>query len=156
MVFTPDLDVWRKIYLNQLGGLCESPQVQEIRDYYTDLLTVNHVLQILGHEFAHHIDLFEEGEYERGIWFEEGMAEYISRHYFLTGEEFRREEKINRLLVQILTPRYGNHSLEDFGRETYAGDYASIFFEYWRSFLAVAELAEACGGDIHSIFRMRE
>lgn len=156
VVFTPDLDVWRNIYLHQLDGLPESPEVREIRDYYTQMLTQNHVLQILGHEFAHHIDLFEDSDNERGIWFEEGMAEYISRRYFLTGEEFRREAEINRLLVKLQKSRYGNHSLEDFGRETYAGDYASVFFEYWRSFLAVSKLVEACGGDIRRTFIMRE
>lgn len=156
VVFTPDLDVWRNIYLHQLDGLPESPEVREIRDYYTQMLTQNHVLQILGHEFAHHIDLFEDSDDERGIWFEEGMAEYISRRYFLTAEEFCREEEINSQLVQLLTPRYGNHSLEEFGKETYKGDYASIFFEYWRSFLAVSKLAEDCGRDVRGMFKKRE
>lgn len=156
VVFTPDMEAWQDIYLRQLDGLPDSPEVQVIRDYYTHMLTQNHVLQILGHEFAHHIDLFEDSDDEQGIWFEEGMAEYISRRYFLTEEEFRREAEINRHLVRLHKPRYGNHSLEDFGRETYAGDYASIFFEYWRSFLAVSELVEVCGGDIHRTFRMRE
>ena len=156
VMFTPDMESWQDIYLRQLDGLPDSPEVGEIRDYYTNRLTEDNVLQILGHELAHHIELFEEGEYERGIWFEEGMAEYISRRYFLTGEEFRREAEINRLLVKLQKSRYGNHSLEEFGRETYAGDYASVFFEYWRSFLAVSKLVEACGGDIRRTFIMRE
>lgn len=155
VVFTPDLDVWQDIYLCQLDELEERAEVREIQNYYGQCLTENHVLQILGHELAHHINLFEDGDYESGIWFEEGMAEYISRRYFLTEEEYEHEVRINCQLVQLLKTRYGNHSLEEFGKETYLGDYASIFFEYWRSFLAVSELVAACGGDIHAVFQGR-
>lgn len=156
VVVTPDFDVWRDIYLRQLDGLEENSAVREIRSYYSHCLTQNHVLQILGHELAHHINLFEDSDYESGIWFEEGMAEFISRQYFLTEEQFAQEAEINLQLVQLHMSRYGNHSLEEFGKETYQGDYASIFFEYWRSFLAVSELVADCGGDIRAVFRTRE
>lgn len=49
--------------------------------------------------------------------------------------------------------RHGNHSLENFGLSTYEGDYASIFFEYWRSFLAIKKIAEDYNGDIQAVFR---
>lgn len=151
-VFCPDPEVWREIYLHQLDGQDNT----EIRKYYDTKLTENHVLQILGHEFVHHSELFSDGfdtDYESGIWFEVGMCEYISRRYFLTEEEFNEEAHINELLVGMFRERYGTHSLEQFGLTTYQGDYASIFFEYWRSFLAVKKIVEQHGGDIAAVFR---
>lgn len=152
VVMTPDREAWREIYLRQLDGL---DGAEDIRDYYEKELTYAHVLQILGHELAHHSELFRD-EFvdggEAGIWFEEGMVEYISRRYFLTPAQFRQEAEINRKLVDLLTPRYGNHSLEEFGQETYRGDHASIFFEYWRSFLAVDKIVESHGGDVSAVF----
>lgn len=81
------------------------------------------------------------------------MCEYISRKFFLTEEEFREEAKINALLAEQFRSKYGNHPLEDFGRETYQNDYASIFFEYWRSFLAVQQIIRNHNGDISAVFR---
>lgn len=151
-VFCPDLSVWREIYLRQL----DHAEIPAVRNYYTNQLTRNHILQILGHEFVHHSELFLDGfdsNYESGIWFEEGMCEYISRKFFLTEEEFREEAKINALLAEQFRRKYGNHSLEDFDRETYQNDYASIFFEYWRSFLAVQQIIQDHNGDISAVFR---
>lgn len=151
-VFCPSLDVWKNLYLRQLQQ-CQS---EEVRRYYEHALSENHVMQILGHEFVHHSDLFLDGfEVERdcGIWFEEGMCEYISRKYFLTDSEFDQEARTNAVLVSLLGNRYGTHSLEDFGSATYQGDYASIFFEYWRSFLAVQRVVAQFGGDIQAVFR---
>lgn len=151
-VFCPELDTWRNLYLCQLDSLNSS----EIREYYESELCENHILQILGHEFVHHSDWFLddfEEEQDCGIWFEEGMCEYISRKYFLTDSEFNQEARINALLVEQLTDRYGTHSLEDFGAAAYQGDYASIFFEYWRSFLAVQRIVDRCDGDIPAVFR---
>ena len=113
-------------------------------------------MQILGHEFVHHSELFMEdfdSDYDQGIWFEEGMCEYISRKYFLTAEEFQAEAEINTLLAAQFRNIYGNHSLEEFGQETYRNDYASIFYEYWRSFLAVQQIIDAHHGDISAVFR---
>lgn len=152
VVMTPDREVWRDIYLRQLEGINDCG---EIRHYYENELTEAHVLQILGHELAHHSELFlddfDSGG-ETGIWFEEGMAEYISRRYFLNDAQFQREAEINQKIVNLLMPRYGHHSLEEFGKETYSGDYASIFFEYWRSFLAVKKIVEAYDGDVMEAF----
>ena len=151
-VFCPDLSVWREIYLRQL----DHAEIPAVRNYYTNQLTRNHVLQILGHEFVHHSELFLDGfdsNYESGIWFEEGMCEYISRKFFLTEEEFQEEAKINALLAEQFRSKYGNHSLEDFGRETYQNDNASIFFEYWRSFLAVQQIIRNHNGDVSAVFR---
>ncbi len=158
VMFTPSLEVWKKIYLKQLAPLqkagVEESRLSLLRRYY-ETLGENHVMQILGHEFVHHSELFVDGfddDYEDGVWFEEGMAEYISRRYFLTEQEFAAEREANRVLVELLTPYYGGHPLEKFGLKTYAGDYASIFFEYWRSFLAVERLIQAHHGDIMAVF----
>lgn len=153
VIFCPEPDVWRHIWLKQLDGLT-GPAAGEIRTYYQTSVTDDRILSILGHELAHHSEFFLDGfddTREDGIWFEEGMAEYIGRSYFLTPEAFEEEARINRLLVELLQERYGRHSLEDFGAATYEGDFASIFFEYWRSFLAVAELVKQFGS-VESVF----
>lgn len=155
VVLTADLSAWRDIYLRQLEGLPDAPETREIRAYYETALNENHLLAILGHELAHHSELFLDGfdsGREAGVWFEEGMVEYIGRQYFLTEEEFDREARINRLLAALLESRYGGHSLENFGAKTYAGDYASIFFEYWRSFLAVERLT-VLFGSVKAVFQ---
>lgn len=148
-VFCPDLESWRSIYLRQLNG----HENTEVRKYYETALGENHVLQILGHEFVHHSELFLDNAYESSIWFEEGMCEYISRKYFLTDNEFEEAAWINALLVELYQQRYGNHALEAFGAATYEEDYASIFFAYWRSFLAVQKIVERFGGDVLEVFR---
>ena len=156
VVMTPDVEAWRGIYLKQLETLPESGAVEAIRAYYQTALSENNLLQILGHELAHHSELFLD-DFDSygsgGIWFEEGMVEYISRRYFLTAEEFAAEARVNRQLVALLQGRCGGHSLEEFGAATYQGDYAGIFFEYWRSFLAVADIVERFHGSVPEVFR---
>lgn len=148
-IFCPELQSWKKIYLQQLN----ETQYNEISAYYECKLTDNHVLQILGHEFVHHSDFFPEGEYTSGIWFEEGMCEYISRKYFLSEQEFEEAAHINALLVDRFREQYGEHSLEEFGSATYQRDYSGIFFEYWRSFLAVRRIIDQFDGDVLEVFR---
>lgn len=163
VVLCPDPAVWRGIYLRQLEPFAEDCRTDSgtaalcahIRAYYTNEIDQQHVLQILGHELAHHSRLFAEDFNAYGdsaIWFEEGMVEYISRRYFLPADAFEAEAEVNRQLVTLFQQKYGRHSLEDFGRATYAGNYASIFYEYWRSFLAVQALVEARGGDVQAVF----
>ena len=79
--------------------------------------------------------------------------EYISRSYFLTPEEFEQKTLIDQTLVDLLKQKYGEHSLEEFGAATYEGDYASIFFEYWRSFLAISKIVMDFDGNIPAVFR---
>lgn len=157
VVMTPGIDTWRGIYLKQLDSVVGSEQsVRQIRDYYNNALSQNNVMQILGHELAHHSGLFLDDFQtygSNGTWFEEGMVEYISRHYFLTQAEFEAEAHINQQLVVLLRNQYGDHSLEEFGKSTYKGDFASIFFEYWRSFLAIKQIIENHDGDIYAVFR---
>ena len=155
VMFCPDPDVWRDIWLRQLDGL-EGEAAEEIRAYYETSVNDGRLLSILGHELAHHIEMFpdfdDDDAREAGIWFEEGMVEYIGRRYFLTSEAFEEEARINRLLVNLLEPRYGGRPLEDFGASAYEGDYAGIFFEDWRSFLAVNELVSRFGS-VKAVFR---
>lgn len=152
-VFSPRLEEWKQIYLKQLTGC---PDAEQIASYYREELTENHLLQILGHEMVHHSALFLEGfdaDRSSGIWFEEGMCEYISRRYFLSPAQFEREAQVNEWLVQRLCSRYGAYPLEKFGADTYSEDLAGIFYWYWRSFLAVNRLVEAAGGDPMQVFR---
>ena len=151
IVMTPDLDTWRSIYLKQLDGV-PADSAGEIRSYYETGLNRCHILQILGHELAHHSSFFIDEAFDsgEGVWFEEGMAEYISRLWFLTDEEFQREKSINRLLVSLY--QGSQSSLNDFGASTYRESYAGIFRAYWKSFLAVDQIIEIHGGDIHRVF----
>lgn len=156
IIMTPDVDSWRCIYLRQLDSLEQNEQYLQLHDYYSNKLSENHTLQILGHELAHHSALFLEdfdSAVSDGIWFEEGMAEYISRRYFLTDEEYETEYQNNLTLVNLLGDKYGDHSLEEFGASTYDGDYASIFFEYWRSFLAIHQIVQNHNGDVKAVFK---
>ena len=149
VMFDPDLEGWRSIYLAQLDGLPDNPAVRRVRSHYEHGLGQNHVLHILGHELAHHSELFLDGpeDYFSGdIWFEEGMAEYIGRRYFLTDAEFEAQAEADRLLAGLLEPRYGGHPLGQFGAETYKRDFAGIFFDYRRSFLAVHQLVNEYSG----------
>lgn len=154
IVMCSDLDTWQTIYLKQLDGL-SALAVSEISNYYTHRLNQHHILQILGHELAHHSDFFIDEVYDsgEGIWFEEGMVEYISRSYFLTEEEFQQELDINRKLVDIYESRSGQHSLLDFGQGTYKHHYSIIFYEYWRSFLAMNQIVNKHSGDIRAVFQ---
>lgn len=154
MVMTPDKKVWQDIYLRQLENYPDSSDVQAIRQHYYHL-SERFMLQIIGHELAHCSDLFLDDfeGYDRYIWFEEGMVEYISRRYFLTPKEFEDEKEVNIRLIKLFQEKYGWHSLNDFGQLTYEGDYASIFYEYWRSFLTVNQLVEQLGS-VDKIFQV--
>ena len=155
VVITPSIDAWRRIYLAQLSSIEKGKSYEELQKYYNSQISTNHILQILGHELAHHIPFFmdeEDKSLDSGIWFEEGMVEYISRRYFLTANEFSGAHENNLILVNALRSKYGKHSLDEFGAATYEGDLASIFFEYWRSYLAVHAIVDDHNGDIHKVF----
>ncbi len=80
--FSPDLDHWKNLFLKQLKGR-KHPRVEEF--YKT--MSENHLFSILAHELTHHSDLFLDDfadEREDGIWFEEGMCDYLSRKHTLT------------------------------------------------------------------------
>ena len=152
MVMTPELTVWKDLYLLQLENYETSHQTQAIANHYQSL-SENSLLQIVGHELAHWSEHFLDDfdGYGAYIWFEEGMVEYISRKYFFTDEEFRVEKACNQSLVELFQKKHGWHSLNDFGTSTYQGNYASIFYEYWRSFLTVDKLVENLGS-VQAVF----
>ena len=149
---TPELTVWKDLYLLQLENYESSHQTRAIESHYKSL-SGNSLLQIVGHELAHWSEHFFDDfdGYGAYIWFEEGMAEYISRKYFFTDEEFRAEKACNQSLVKLFQKKHGWHSLNDFGTSTYQGNYASIFYEYWRSFLTVDKLVENLGS-VQAVF----
>ena len=152
MVMTPELTVWKDLYLLQLENYETSHQTQAIANHYQSL-SENSLLQIVGHELAHWSEHFSDDfdGYGAYIWFEEGMAEYISRKYFFTDEEFRVEKACNQVLVKLFQKKHGWQSLNDFGTSTYQGNYASIFYEYWRCFLTVDKLVENLGS-VQAVF----
>ena len=147
-IFCPDMNVWRNLYLQQLK--CHDDP--EIRNYYNTSLTENHILQILGHEYVHHSDLFIDESYEKARWFEEGMCEYISRKWFLTEKEFEKELRINELLAALYEERHGVQSPEHFTRDIYGGTLEDIFFFYWKSFLTVYAVVQRMGNP-DAVFR---
>lgn len=148
---TPDATAWRKLFIQQLDG----KNLPHIRGFY-EHLSENHILTILGHELTHHSDLFlDEFEEERedGIWFEEGMCEYLSRKFLLTEEEFEEISAIEKELVRVFTDAYGNRALDEFGSHSYQASLSSIMFDYWRSFLSVKYLVEECNqNNINAVF----
>lgn len=148
IVMACDPEDWKSVYLSQLDGLPE-PESACIRHYYRHDLNRNNILQILGHELAHHSEYFLDDAYDsgKGIWFEEGMAEYISRRYFLTEEEFTKEAQINRQLLALSAPL---PSLMDTFSDQH--NYAAIFRAYWQSFLAVNRVVDTFGGNLEAVF----
>lgn len=152
IIFAPDMGEWRKIYLSQLDGLT-GPEAEEIRSYYENKLSGNNILQILGHELAHHSEYFTDSAYETDPWFEEGMAEYISRRLLLTEAEFDAETRINRTLVNLLSKKFGGSSEDLTGAREENPDYAALFLDYWRGFLKVKDLVDAAGGDVLTVLQ---
>lgn len=149
--FSPDLSSWKSLFIKQLEGE-EQP---EIKRFYENM-SEKQLFTIVGHELTHHSDLFLDDfddDREGGIWFEEGMCDYISRKYILDQEEFNSITNIELQLVALFKNKYGNHPLEDFGSASYEGSLTSIMFDYWRSFLAIKYLVEQkANNDIKYIF----
>ncbi len=144
VVFNPELDVWKNIYLKQFDVYKDEDIVNKGRDYYSNL-NEHHILQILGHELTHQSELFLDDfddNIESPIWFEEGMVEYISKKYFLTTQEYERERKFNQYLVDIFENKYGVNTIENFNYDVYDESITVIFYYYWKSFLLVDSLVE--------------
>lgn len=151
IIFTPELEAWRNIYLRQLDSYEDSAVVREIRSYYNEKLNDHHLLQIIGHELTHHSEMFSDEAYENGgAWFEEGLVEYISRKYFLSPSEFEDEVRINKKLVELYEKTHAQRSITQFGDMK---DYAAIYYDYWRAFLKVMEAVDRCGGDELSVLQ---
>lgn len=149
--FSPELSKWRRLFISQLEGR-KNPRIEE---YYGNM-SENQLLTILGHELTHHSDLFVDefdDEREDGIWFEEGMCDYLARKFILSQDEFHEITNVELEMYEMFKSKYGNHSLDEFGNSSYQGSLTSIMFDYWRSFLAVKNLVEEkADNDIRSIF----
>lgn len=149
---TPDLVAWRSLFVSQLEGY-NLPAIHQFYKNFseTDLLT------ILAHELTHHSDLFIdefEDSREGNIWFEEGMCDYLARKTLLTETEFNEIAEVESELVEVFKNKYGGHSLDEFGSESYQGSLTSIMYDYWRSFLAVKYLVEDyADNDITEVFK---
>ncbi|MFQ3544597.1 hypothetical protein Q7A53_10940 [Halobacillus rhizosphaerae] len=150
--FSPDLSAWRRLFIQQLEGR----KAPEIRRYY-EHLSENQLVTILGHELTHHSDLFvDEFDEERvdSIWFEEGMCDYLARKYILSETEFMEIVNAEAQMIVLFKDKYGHHSLDEFGGESYQGSLTSIMYNYWRSFQAVKYLVEdKADHDIDHIFK---
>lgn len=158
IVFCPDVSVWRTILSLQLDDLDISPEKRAgIVEYYHTEYGIAHVRQILGHELVHQSEHFpgdfDDAEDAGAVWFEEGMAEYISRRYFLSADEYTRAAEIGRTMIALRDNGRTTPSLEDFTYGTYAdATIGEIFYWYWRSFFAVEEIVNRNHGDLRAVF----
>ncbi|MFL2099491.1 hypothetical protein [Desemzia sp. FAM 24101] len=148
---SPVMEDWKTIFYEQLDGR----DLPVIKNYYERNME-SQMMEILAHELTHHSDLFlegfDDGNWEKDIWFEEGMCFYLPRKFLLTEEEFDEISTVERTLVKEFKEKYGHHSLSEFGNSTYKGNMTSIMYDYWRSFLAVKELVDRAEGDVMQVF----
>lgn len=148
---SPIVEDWKAIFFDQLDGR----DLPIIKNYY-ERNAEKQMMEILAHELTHHSDLFldefDDGSWEKDIWFEEGMCFYLPRKFLLDEQEFNEISTVERALVKEFKEKYGQHSLSEFGSSTYKGYMTSIMYDYWRSFLAVKELIDRAGGDVKQVF----
>ncbi|MBM6615537.1 hypothetical protein JTF06_11645 [Desemzia sp. RIT804] len=148
---SPIVEEWQSIFFEQL----DSRDLPVIKNYY-EQNTKSQMMEILAHELTHHSDLFLEefdvGDWEKDIWFEEGMCFYLPRKFLLDDQAFDEISAVERTLVKEFKDTYGQHPLSDFGSTSYKGNMTSIMYDYWRSFLAVKKLIDRAEGDIKQVF----
>lgn len=137
---SPELAAWKSFYINAFS---DSPE--HILTYFNNI-TRDEILTIAGHELVHHSDFFVDDfddDYERNIWFEEGMCDYIARKHLLAQAQFDERLAIEEAIVHHYANQFGDHSIDDFGQATYARqNLTEIFYEYCRSFIAVQHLVD--------------
>lgn len=151
IVFCPSIDTWRNLYQKQLDSYGVE-EASKVREYYVTKLNEHNILQIMGHELAHHISLFSDDAYDNGeAWFEEGMVEYISRKYFLSDEEYRLQKEINKKIVELYEKTNGERSLSEFGKYKDNNDLATVYYDYWKAFLEIDRIIQRRNGDILSV-----
>ncbi|CEN87974.1 hypothetical protein [Paraclostridium sordellii] len=142
---SPEISTWKKIYKDLHKGVDN----KNVASYHNNI-TTSLITQLLGHEFTHHIDLFIDDFDDvrhNGIWFEEGMCEYLSRKYLLTDEEFRYISQIEWGYIMYYKNIFKNSSIEKFGIGSYSNRMEKIMYEYYRSFHIVKKLVEVVGND---------
>ncbi|MGH4123821.1 MAG: hypothetical protein ACREV6_12920 [Clostridium sp.] len=150
---TPDINTWKKIY----GDINKDVPNKGNSNYYQNIST-NFLLTMIGHEFTHHSDLFlddfDNNRYS-GIWFEEGMCDYLSRKYLLNNEEFECISQVEWDYIMYYKNIFKISSIEEFGVESYSNSMERIMYEYHRSFHTVKKLVEVLGkGDPKKIFAL--
>lgn len=81
------------------------------------------------------------------------MCFYLPRKILLSEKEFNEITDVETELFECFKDKYGNHSLENFGRSSYQGSLSSIMFDYWRNYLAVKYLVEVrANNDVKLVF----
>lgn len=155
---TPSVLEWRAFYLSQLENeeLPEDVNIEEVKQYF-ETITIDHVFCILAHELTHHIDLFpDEFDDDRtdGIWFEEGMCEYLSQKFTLTQAQYEELRAIDNSMIKLFKPKYGQFSIDQFGKGSYEhNSLAAIMLNYWRSAAAIHHLVEErYEGNVKQVF----
>ena len=155
---TPSVEEWRTFYLSQLENemLLNEENIEEIKQYF-NTITLDHVFCILAHELTHHIELFpDEFDDDRtdGIWFEEGMCEYLSQKFTLTQERYDKLRAIDNKMIALFKPKYGQFSIDQFGMGSYEQhSLAAVMLNYWRSAAAIHFLVEErYEGNVKQVF----
>lgn len=153
IVFTPSLEIWKKLYLKQLE--IYAPQedkdckiLEQIKQFYDQNLSQIDLKQIFYHELAHHSDWFVDVLDEKlhdSFWFEEGMVEYISRYYLYSPENYQKNRKINQMILNLYKKYFPLPSLEEFGDDSYLQEFGHIFATYWHAYLTCDALVERFG-----------
>lgn len=149
---SPDIETWRNILVKQL----DCKELPDVRKFYENF-SENQVFIILAHELTHHSDLFLdefEDEREECIWFEEGMCFFLPRKILLSEKELNEITYAETKLVEAFNDQYGQHSIDNFGTNTYQGKLSSIMFDYWRSYLTVKYLVEVhANNNLKDVFK---
>ncbi|MEW4327094.1 hypothetical protein Q0N12_10505 [Rossellomorea marisflavi] len=134
---TPLVETWKGIYLSTTNGV-------EVAETYYSELDMDDVAVIAAHELTHHIDVFQtdsEELDEENMWFEEGLCFYIPRKQILSDEKFHSIMKVEACLIDRYKEQYGDYTLNRFGEShDEESEYASAFYDYWRSTLVVDAL----------------
>ena len=149
---TPDKDEWKEVMTAQLDGREDA----EVASYYASF-DERQILTILAHELTHHIEFFPDDfdDYSSGIWFEEGMCEYLPRRILMDDEAFNQEVEVHSRLLELFEDKYGERSVEDFGSDSYNDSMSGIMFNYWKSFITVKYVVEELyDGDIQKVFKI--
>ncbi|SFF97316.1 hypothetical protein SAMN05216353_11669 [Halobacillus alkaliphilus] len=149
----PLIDTWKDIFLSTTRGLIKAEQ------YYKHL-SIDDIAVIAAHELTHHADFFhsefEDWDEEENMWFEEGMCFYIPRKMILSTDKFNEIMEVERSLIELYKPEYGEYTIDLFGDSGYRGGnglgYSSAFYDYWRSTNIVNLLIEKyCNGDMNKL-----
>lgn len=150
---SPEIDTWKNIYRE----IHQDVPNENVVNYHNNI-TTSLILQLLGHEFTHHIELFLgdfDDSMDNGIWFEEGMCEYLSRMYLLSDEEFRYISQVEWDYIMYYKNIFNDNSIEDFGMESYSNGMRKIMYDYYISFHTVKKIVEVVGnGNPKTVFEL--